>query len=160
TTTPTPLCPKCGCDDASLLEASDRGWFCNVCSNTWQRAVTRKKFASLDDLIARTGLRRDEVVTLADVGALNSFGYDRRSALWQAERGIRPAGELFREAEHAESEFAETADAPLKPMTESERIVADFAGMGLSIGRHPMALRRDELAMRGLVRAIDLRAIR
>ena len=51
--------------------------------------------ASLDDLIARTGLRRDEVVTLADIGALNSFGYDRRSALWQAERAVRPSGELF-----------------------------------------------------------------
>ena len=44
------------------------------------------------------GLRRDEVVTLADIGALNSFGYDRRSALWQAERAVRPAGELFNEA--------------------------------------------------------------
>ena len=44
------------------------------------------RFASLDDLVARTGLRRDEVVTLADIGALNAFGYDRRSALWQAER--------------------------------------------------------------------------
>jgi len=42
-------------------------------------------------------------------------------------------------------------------MTESERLVADFAGMGLSIGRHPMALRREELSMRGILRAIDLR---
>jgi error-prone DNA polymerase len=41
-------------------------------------------------------------------------------------------------------------------MTESERLVADFAGMGLSIGRHPMALRREELSMRGILRAIDL----
>ncbi len=61
------------------------------------------RYRSLDELIARTGLRRDEVVTLADIGALNSFGYDRRSALWQAERAVRPAGELFNEAaEHAE----------------------------------------------------------
>src|SRR5206468_9700581 len=53
------------------------------------------RFSSVDDLVARTGLRRDELVTLADIGALNAFGYDRRSALWQAERAIRPAGELF-----------------------------------------------------------------
>ena len=52
--------------------------------------------ASLDDLVARTGLRRDEVVTLADIGALNSFGYDRRSALWQAERAVRPVGRAVR----------------------------------------------------------------
>ena len=46
---------------------------------------------------------------------------------------------------------------PLKPMTEAERLVADYAGTGLTVGRHPMALRRDELAMRGVLRAIDLR---
>src|SRR5205823_10085231 len=52
--------------------------------------IADKRFVSLEDLIARTGMQRDEVVTLADIGALNSFGYDRRSALWQAERAIRP----------------------------------------------------------------------
>jgi error-prone DNA polymerase len=45
-------------------------------------------------------------------------------------------------------------------MTEAERIVADYAGSGLTIGRHPMALRREELAMRGVVRASDLRTLR
>jgi error-prone DNA polymerase len=45
-------------------------------------------------------------------------------------------------------------------MTEHERIVADYAGTGLTLGRHPMALRRDELATRGVMRAIDLRAAR
>ena len=45
-------------------------------------------------------------------------------------------------------------------MTESERLVADYAGMGLTAGRHPMAFRREELAMRGILRAIDLRSAR
>lgn len=45
-------------------------------------------------------------------------------------------------------------------MTESERLVADYAGMGLTTGRHPMAFRREELAMRGILRAIDLRSAR
>jgi error-prone DNA polymerase len=45
-------------------------------------------------------------------------------------------------------------------MTEAERLVADYAGTGLTIGRHPMALRREELAMRGIMRAIDLRSAR
>ena len=40
-------------------------------------------------------MRRDEVTVLAEIGALNSLGYDRRSALWQVERVVRPAGELF-----------------------------------------------------------------
>jgi error-prone DNA polymerase len=188
-----PICPKCGCDDASMLEqVNDRRWFCNNCSHDWEMltsfaargappprvedrglersrsASAAQRFSSLDELIARTGLRRDEVVTLADIGALNSFGYDRRSALWQAERAVRPSGELFKPltAEHAKNAAVDEPleddgenYCPLRPMTEAERLVADFAGMGLSVGRHPMALKRDELAMRGIVRAIDLRSI-
>src|SRR5207249_1108052 len=114
-----PACPKCGCDDESMLErVDDHRWFCNTCSHDWPiapptrareftlEAEQQSKFSSLEDLIARSGLRRDEVVTLADIGALNSFGYDRRSALWQAERAVRPTGELF------EEEFANLRPQP------------------------------------------------
>src|SRR5204862_7820367 len=151
-----------------LERVDERRWFCNNCSHDWapaHREGDRRRFRSLDDLIARTGLRRDEVVTLADIGALNSFGYDRRSALWQAERAVRPAGDLFAndDAEDAASSAPSASSSefcPLKPMTESERLVADYAGTGLTIGRHPMALRREELVMRGVLRAIDLRRAR
>ena len=34
--------------------------------------------------------------------------------------------------------------------------MADYAGMSLTIGPHPMALRRPELALRGVLRARDL----
>jgi error-prone DNA polymerase len=166
-------------------------WFCNNCSHDWVPGIWRsRRFASLDEMAAGTGLRRDEIVTLADIGALNSFGYDRRGALWQVERVVRPSGELFDEGDrqraaedgwpngaadlalaHAiasggEPPVAETAvdddsaECPLKPMTETERLVADYAGTGLTLGRHPMALRRHELAMRGVMRAIDLRTVR
>jgi len=166
-----PVCPKCRCDDASMIEESDGRSFCNVCSHEWHAAaVAPRRFASLDNLVARTGLRRDEVVTLADIGALNSFGYDRRSALWQAERAVRPSGELFSDesrvsnteppAPSLEPPAPSPEPCPLKPMTESERLVADYAGTGLTIGRHPMALRREELAMRGVLRAIELRGAR
>jgi len=174
------VCPKCGCDDPSMIEGPEarspkpEAFFCNSCSHDWKVQKVRLKpdttsihrWATLDELVAAAGLRRDELVTLADIGALNSFGYDRRSALWQAERAIRPAGELLtaETAESAEISLEEErdrdTDCPLKPMTEAERIVADYAGTGLTIGRHPMALRRDELAMRGVMRAIDLHAVR
>ncbi len=98
-----------------MLERVDRTcWFCNNCSHDWVRPERLRRdggrFASLDDLIAAAGLRRDEVVTLADIGALNSFGYDRRSALWQAERAVRPVGRALHEQARAAGR-AGTADA-------------------------------------------------
>ncbi len=36
--TTRPACPKCGCDDESMLERVDaRRWFCNTCSHDWAR---------------------------------------------------------------------------------------------------------------------------
>jgi error-prone DNA polymerase len=54
-----------------------------------------KRFQSLDQFVRVTGARRDELQTLAEIGALNAFGYTRRAALWQVERAVRPSGELF-----------------------------------------------------------------
>ena len=62
------------------------------------------RFVSLDDLIARTGARRDELVRLAEIGALNAFGHDRRTALWQIERAVKKEGELFKKAEDRRQE--------------------------------------------------------
>jgi error-prone DNA polymerase len=45
-------------------------------------------------------------------------------------------------------------------MTPTEQLVADYAGSGLTIGKHPMAFRRQELALRGVLRAIDLPRVR
>jgi error-prone DNA polymerase len=163
-----------------LEQTGDGAMFCNVCSHeTAGPTRGKRRFTSLDDLVARTGLRRDELVTLADIGALNSFGYDRRSAMWQAERAARPSGELFTTfnaepvelTEYSKQEISadsagsalivgEDDDCPLSPMTESERLVADYAGTKLTIGRHPMALRREDLAMRGVLRACDLKSAR
>jgi DNA polymerase III alpha subunit len=47
------------------------------------------RFRSIEDVAQRTGLRRDELTTLADIGALNAFTNERRSALWQVERAVR-----------------------------------------------------------------------
>ncbi|MCA1650509.1 MAG: hypothetical protein LC753_09585, partial [Acidobacteria bacterium] len=166
-----PRCPKCGCDDRSMMEETPQGFFCNVCAHVWPAGsssdpatsatpVARVPYASVEDLIARTRLRRDELATLAEVGALNAFGYDRRSALWQIEKAIRPAGVLFSggmyDERHARDDGDGTDASPLRPMTPPERLMADYAGTSLTIGPHPLALRRDELALRGVLRAVDL----
>jgi error-prone DNA polymerase len=43
-------------------------------------------------------------------------------------------------------------------MSPPERLLADYAGTSLTIGPHPMAMRRQELALRGVLRASDLPA--
>jgi error-prone DNA polymerase len=205
-----------------MIEGSDSSQcVCNVCSHEWSAVARLRRFRSIDELVRVVALRRDEVTALAEIGALNSFGFDRRSALWQAERAVRPAGELFEEGEEtgnrqpatgrrqmeeqwqpAEGEPAtgnrqpatgnrqpaasdrqwalstdaraqaedgerswldaerEVSASPLEPMTETERLVADYAGTGITVGPHPMGFRRHELATKGVLRAIDLPQVR
>jgi error-prone DNA polymerase len=109
-----------------------------------------QRFHSLDQFVRATGARRDELQTLAEIGALNAFGYTRRAALWQIERAARPGGELFTDTDALDD------DSPLRTMTDGERLHADYHGTGLTIGRHPMAFRRAALDARGAVRARDL----
>ena len=104
-------------------------------------------FKSLDDFKRRTRLNKDELRTLAEIGALNCFSNHRRGALWDVERELR-TGDLFDRIP------ANPSASPLAPMTRSERVQADFAGMNLTTGRHPMALLRHRLS--GIWRAADL----
>jgi error-prone DNA polymerase len=127
-------------------------YYCNICSHEWHEPFHEVgRFPSIEALVQRTGLRRDELTTLADIGALNAFTRERRSALWQVERAVRPAGELLQE-----TEGSDRAGSPLPPMDADERLHADYAGTGLTIGPHPMALRRGDLALKGVLRASDL----
>ena len=120
-----------------------------------------RTFHSIDDLIARAELRQEEARTLAEIGALASFGGDRRTALWQAERLPEPQNLRTPEPASSTSEprnpgTSEPVQSPLPPMTAAERVQADYDGMGLTIGPHPMALVRAALATRGVQRARDL----
>jgi error-prone DNA polymerase len=47
----------------------------------------------------------------------------------------------------------------LRPPTEAENIVADYASLGLTLGRHPLALLRAELTRRHLLAAAGVRAM-
>jgi error-prone DNA polymerase len=171
---PPVLCAKCGSDDESMIEVVREGprdlgrtYFCNTCAHEWTVPLGPVgRFESIEQLVQRTGLRRDELTTLADIGALNAFTNERRSALWQVERCVRPAGELFRDpgsgirdpfaSDDERERFERSERSPLPPMNDGERLQADYAGMGLTIGPHPMSLRRSDLALRGVLRAADL----
>ena len=45
---------------------------------------------------------------------------------------------------------------PIADMTMPERLAADYAGTGLTLGPHPMRLRRSALARAGVLTAADL----
>ncbi len=113
---------------------------------------TRAAFDSLDDFKRRVRLNKDELRTLAEIGALNCFAGHRRDALWEAEKEIH-TDDLFERQKPAEPS-AERPRSPLAPMDYAERIQADFVGMNLTTGKHPMALLRPRL--RDVWRAVDL----
>ena len=110
-----------------------------------------------EDLVARVpSLNRNELTLLARIGALNWLhGVDhRRDALWQVERAGKLEGPLLRQKNELLREDAKTM--PLQQMTTEERLVADYAGTGLTIGKHPMAYRRRELRRQSVLSAEEL----
>ena len=108
--------------------------------------------ASVADLVARTGVNAEEAQTLAAVGALAALGGTRRGDLWAA--AVPSPGPLFATA--VEGGGSPTPVGPLRDMNVSERLAADYAGTGVTLGPHPLALRRSALARAGVVRAADL----
>ena len=137
-------------------------------------------FSSIRDLVYRVPqLRKDELVTLAEIGALNSIGFSnancqmplkpqskiddrqwkignslhRRDALWQIERAVRLSGPLL------DQNFEPDSRSPLEPMNNEERLVADFRGTGMTVGPHPMAYHRDKMTALGIRRANELTEI-
>jgi error-prone DNA polymerase len=121
-------------------------------------ARSQRPFASLEDFRVRVPvLNQEEMRTLAEIGALNFVGPEkihRRDALWSAARLARPAGPLLESLESA------AADSPLNPMTPEERVVADFQGTGVTIGMHPIGMRRAELDQMKVTPAADLARLR
>jgi error-prone DNA polymerase len=147
-----------------------------------QRALA--PFTSIRDIVHRVPeLRKDELNTLSEIGALNSIGnlprrhretekpnnrssriistpclrgapaFHRRDALWQIERAVRNSGPLLDELSEPD------ANSPLLPMNPEERLVADFRGTGMTVGPHPMAYHRARLQAMGIHKASELSGI-
>ncbi len=125
-----------------------------------QRALA--PFISIRDLVHRVPeLRKDELNTLGEIGALNeinsedvasyvSTNFHRRDALWQVERAVRNSGPLLDSLPEPDKQ------SPLRPMNSEERLVADFRGTGMTVGPHPMAYHRSRMNSLGVRRAVDL----
>jgi hypothetical protein len=107
-----------------------------------------RPFLSAADAGRRAGLDREELATLAAIGAFAALGDTRRATLWAVAEA--DPGPLFADTR------PRAAPSPLAEMTADEQLHADYGGTGVTVGPHPMALRRATLAAAGVTRAIDL----
>jgi error-prone DNA polymerase len=118
-----------------------------------QRIAARRgdaAFTSVQDLTRRANLSRRELEALADAGALRELSGNRHLTFWQVagseqELPLAPAP-------------ANAEGTPLlAPPTEGQNIAADYRTQGLTLGRHPLALLREQLVAAHVVTAADLR---
>jgi error-prone DNA polymerase len=143
---------------------------------------SRARFRSIHDLTHRVPeLRRDELNTLASIGALNfisprSHGdteqvNEKYFSVYQCLGGQNTLCEttlhrrdalwqVERSVRHSGPLLDELPEpdskSPLQPMDREERLVADFHGTGLTVGPHPMAYHRDHMNALGVRKATDL----
>jgi len=112
-------------------------------------------YRDLAGLASRSGVGRDALERLAWASACDTLAdapldgsAARREALWQL--GVAAAGGR----KGAEVQLALPLDVPsppaLREQTPWERVVADYASTGMTLGVHPMALMREELDERVL----------
>jgi len=108
-------------------------------------------FADIPGLARQAALERRELDALAAAGALRSLAGHRRQAHWQAAAAVAERG-LLRHAAPAETE------SPRLPApSESQDMEADYRSLGLTLGRHPLALLRAPLRGMRFATAGELR---
>jgi error-prone DNA polymerase len=105
-------------------------------------------FSSVEDLAQRCQLEQRDLKSLAAAGALASLAGHRRQAYWDV-AGIEQGTPL-------ELAQVEEVQPTLFPLTEGQDLAADYASVGLTLGRHPLALLRDTLRAQRLVTAAEL----
>jgi error-prone DNA polymerase len=115
-------------------------------------------FRDLGDLASRVALRRGALEQLAWSGACDCLldGRDRRAALWQL--GVASAAEGVPGEEGAQLALPlRLPDAPrLRSLGRWQRLIADYATSGVTIGDHAMAILRPRLTVPMLVTSAQL----
>jgi len=107
-----------------------------------EEARAIRPFSDTRDLATRAQLNAAHVRALAAANALVTLAGNRRQALWQAVTSVPDKG-LLRPA------TIEEVEIQLQAPSEGQNIVSDYRHLGLTLGRHPLALLREKLtAMR------------
>ncbi len=118
---------------------------------------------SLEDLVRRAKLKKDEVEALAEAGALEGLTAGRRNALWEA-RAPR-SGPLFDAGVVSVGPGAAQKAARGEPrvilpaLRASEQLLFDYQRKGLSVEDHPMKHLRQSLKQRGALSAGQLQDV-
>ncbi|MFQ3309886.1 MAG: error-prone DNA polymerase, partial [Porticoccaceae bacterium] len=99
----------------------------------------KRPFKSLSDLTLRTGLSKANLSLLSSAGALQSITNNRRQAHWQT-LAIHSDGPLLENS-------MPTLETQLNPPSESDNIYADYNNTGLTLGRHPMSILREQFPL-------------
>jgi error-prone DNA polymerase len=115
-------------------------------------------FADVEDLARRAALDRRDLQVLAAAGALLALAGNRHQARWQVLGVAKRCQVYFSPPVVADRQFRKGKNKPdtflmLRPPTEIEDITADYASLGLSLRRHPLALLRSQLDHLGFVTA-------
>jgi len=110
-------------------------------------------FASVQDLMERASLDRGDLEALAAADAFAGLSGNRHLAFWEVagvEKSLPLAPRSTRSSRLEEGH-------PLLPApTEGQGIVADYHSVGLTLGRHPLALLRERLQKEQLITAAEL----
>ncbi|HEY5637028.1 MAG TPA: error-prone DNA polymerase, partial [Burkholderiales bacterium] len=109
-------------------------------------------FDSVEALAQRARLDARGLRSLAAGGALAGLAGHRRQAHWQV-AGVRSSTGLLQAAPSREAPLV------LPAAEEGEEIVADYASLGLTLGRHPLALLRVRPGLPGTVTATGLQVL-
>jgi error-prone DNA polymerase len=102
-------------------------------------------FVSEDDIVWRTGLDTGALKALAEAGALDSFGHNRRQALWAVHGPIRRPDPLSCNERNPLPGFRE--------LTAGEEVAWDYRNTGHSPRGHPLQAHREALRAQGLPEA-------
>jgi error-prone DNA polymerase len=118
-----------------------------------ERVAAGRPYASMADLVRRTGVGEGHVEALATAGAFGSLGLERRAALWAA-------GAVAQARADRLPGTAVGAEAPRLPgMSPVELGAADLWATGLSGDSHPVQFARERLDELGAVPADGLATV-
>jgi error-prone DNA polymerase len=110
------------------------------------RARRAAPFVSLEDFVRRARLNEDVLGILAEAGAFDSFGVDRRGALWELHRLARARDESL--------PFTARQQSPdFDLLTPFEEVGWDYRTTAHSARRHPLEPLRAALDAQGLPNA-------